>query len=272
MSVQGVLSVAVVECVKLLAQIKTRVLLLVCLVAPFAFAIAMRIQSSLPTDTIFGRAVNESGPAVPLVILGFAGLWAFPVLTSIVGGDVFAAEDRYGTWSTVLTRSRSRSEVFGGKVVAAMAFSTAAVAVLAVSSVAAGASIIGFTPLVDLSGVLLPPGEAFERVGTAWLSVLPPVFGFTALAVVLSVFTRSSAAGIGLPVVIGLAMQLVAFVDGPELARQLLLTSAFGAWHGLLTAPVFHGPLVYGVAVSAIYFVVCLTMAHRLITRREIGR
>lgn len=272
MSLKGVLSVVVVECAKLLAQIKMRLLLLVCFVAPFAFAIAMRIQSSLPTDTIFGRAVNESGPAVPLVVLGFAGLWAFPVLTSIVGGDVFASEDRYGTWSAVLTRSRSRAEMFAGKVVTALGFSTLAVAVLGLSSVAAGAFVIGYTPLVDLSGVQLPPREAFMRVGASWLSVLPPAFGFTALAVLLSVATRSSAAGIGLPVVIGLAMQLLAFIDGPEVARQALITSAFGAWHGLLTVPTFHGPLIYGAVVSAVYFIVCLSVAHRLLVRREIGR
>jgi ABC-2 type transport system permease protein len=272
MSLQGVHSVVMVETAKLLAQIKVQLLLLSCVVAPLGFAIAMRVQSSLPTDTIFGRAVGDSGPAVPLVVLGFAALWAFPVLTSIVGGDVFAAEDRYGTWSTLLTRSRTRGEIFAGKVVTALAFSILAVAALAISSIAAGALVIGFTPLVDLSGVLLAPRDAFNRVSVSWLSILPPAFGFTALAVLLSVVTRSSAAGIGLPVVIGLGMQLLAFIDGPELARQVLISSAFGAWHGLLVTPAFHGPLIYGAVVSTVYFVACLTAAHRLLMRRDIGR
>ena len=73
------------------------------------FAAAMRVQSSLPADTLFGRAVTDSGFAIPLVVLGFAALWPLPVLASIAGGDVFSAEDRYGTWKTVLTRSRSRA-------------------------------------------------------------------------------------------------------------------------------------------------------------------
>ena len=67
-------------------------------------------------------------------------------------------------------------------------------------------------------------------------------------AILLSVATRSSAAGIGLPVVIGLLMQLVAFVDGPEegaapaphqcvrrLARCLVpagLSRSIDQWHG----------------------------------------
>jgi ABC-2 type transport system permease protein len=253
----------------LCAQLKVRLALAACLISPFAFAAAMRLQSSLPTDTLFGRWVTDSGFAVPLVVLGFAALWAFPVLASIVAGDVFSAEDRYGTWSTVLTRSRSRAEVFAGKVLAALAFSTAGVAVMAISSVAAGALIVGRQPLVSLSGILLPPGQATASVVLAWMSVLLPVFGFTALAVLVSIVTRSSAAGIGLPVVAALTMQLFAFVDSPD-GPQLLITSAFEAWHGFLTEPLYFRPLVYGTTVSLLYTVACLSIVPSAL-RRDIG-
>ena len=93
MSVRGSLAVAGVECSKLVAQPKARLVLAVCVAGPFAFAVAMRVQSSVPSDTLFGRAVKESGFAVSLVVLGFAALWAFPVLTSVVGGDLFSARD-----------------------------------------------------------------------------------------------------------------------------------------------------------------------------------
>jgi ABC-2 type transport system permease protein len=260
-----------VECSKLAAQFKARIVLAACAVGPFAFAVAIRVQSSVPSDTLFGRSVKESGFAVPLVVLGFAALWALPVLTSVVGGDLFSSEDRYGTWKTVLTRSRSRGEMFAGKVLTALGFSLLAVAVLAVSSVAAGWLFVGPAPLIDLSGILLSPSQALKRVGLAWASVLPPTLGFTALAVLLSVATRSSAAGIGLPVVAALTMQLYAFVDGPETVRRLLITSAFGAWHGLLSEPAYYGPLVDGTIVSVAYFIVCLTIAYCMLRRRDIG-
>jgi ABC-2 type transport system permease protein len=270
-SVRGALAVAGVECSKLTAQLKTRIVLAACVAGPFAFATAMRVQSTAPTDTLFGRAVTESGFAVPLVVLGFAALWAFPVLTSVVGGDVFSSEDRYGTWTTVLTRSRSRSEMFAGKVLTALGFSLLAVAALAASSVAAGVLVIGAGPLIDLSGSLRSPAHALIGVALAWATVLPPAFAFTALAVLLSAATRNSAAGIGLPVVAALAMQLYAFVDGPEMLRQLLLTSAFGAWHGLLAAPPYYGPLIQATIVSALYFVLCLAIAYRVLRHRDIG-
>ena len=271
MTVRGVLAVVGVECAKLSAQLKARIVLAVCAVTPFAFAAAMRVQTSVPSDTLFGRAVTESGFAVPLVVLGFAALWAFPVLTSVVGGDLFSAEDRYGTWSTLLTRSRSRAEIFAGKVVTALGFAMLAVSVLATSSLAAGMSIVGRQPLINLSGVIMPPAAALIHVTLAWVSVLAPAFAFTALAVLLSIATRSSVAGVGLPVVAGLTMQLLALVDGPEAARRLLMTSAFGAWHGLLIAPPAHRPLIHAVTMNGVYFVVFLAGAYRVLRRRDIG-
>jgi ABC-2 type transport system permease protein len=271
MRLQGVTAAASVECSKLSAQLKTRLALAACVAGPFVFAAAVRVQSSLPEDTLFGRAVKESGFAVSLVVLGFAALWVLPVLTSIVGGDVFSAEDRYSTWKTVLTRSCQRSEVFTGKVLAALGFSLIAMAVLAVSSVAAGLLVIGPGPLVSLSGTLLPPSRALSRVALAWVSMLPPMFGMTAVAVLVSVATRNSAAGIGLPVVAALAMQLFALIDVPDTFRRVLITSAFGAWHGLLTEPTYGGQLMYGTAVSVGYAVISLAIAYYVLRRRDIA-
>jgi ABC-2 type transport system permease protein len=271
-TLHGVRAVVGVECAKVGAQLKARGVLTVCIAGPFAFVAAMRVQSEMPEDTLFGRALKESGFATPLVILGFAALWVFPVLTAVVGGDVFSAEDRYGTWATALTRSRTRAEVFAGKVVTALGFSTLAVLVLAASSMLAGILVVGRQPLVDLSGALLEPQHALARVALAWLTVLPPAFGFTALAVLISVATRSSAAGIGLPVVAGLAMQLYAYVDGAEMVRRLLIASAFNAWHGLLNQHPYYRPVIHGSIVSAVYCAGCLLLAYRILRTRDVGR
>ena len=56
------------------------------------------------------------------------------------------------------------------------------------------------------------------------------------------------------------------------MARQLLITSAFEAWHGFLTDPPYLRPLLYGMTVSLFYTVTCLVVAYRLLLRRDIGR
>ena len=58
---------------------------------------------------------------------------------------------------------------------------------------------------------------------------------------------------------------------GPEAIRRLLITSAFGAWHGLLTEPPYYTPIVHGSIVSGVYFVVCLVVAYRMLRRRDIA-
>jgi ABC-2 type transport system permease protein len=244
--------------------------LAVCAAAPPAFVAAIRAQSSVPSDTLFGRAVTESGFATPLVILGFSGLWALPVIASLAGGDIFAAEYRYRTWATVLTRSRSRPELFAAKAAAAFAFCALAVTTLAASATAAGVLGVGAQPLVDLSGAVLPPAAALQRVALAWISVLPPSLGFAALAIAIAVTTRSTAAAVGLPVLAAFAMQLSSVLDASDAARRALLTTAFESWHGVLASPLFYRPLVFGTLVSGIYTFGCMAAAYRVFCTRDI--
>ena len=90
---------------KLADAAASRALALLCVLGPFAFTVILRSQTGTPSDTIFGVWVHSSGFAIPLVVLAFAGSWGFPVLAGVLAGDIFSAEDRYGTWKTVLTRS-----------------------------------------------------------------------------------------------------------------------------------------------------------------------
>ncbi len=265
----GAVAVLRVEGSKLAAQAKVWAVLGACLLGPFAFVALASTQSSLPEDTLFGRWVKASGFAVPLVVLGFAAAWALPVLTSVVAGDILSAEDRHGTWPTLLTRSRSREELFVGKALTAFAYTLVAVSVLAVSSIVAGAFLVGRQPLIGLSGTETDPARSLALVALAWVCILPPVLAFTALALLVSAVTRSSAAGVGLPVLVGFVMQLSSLVDGPHAVRRLLLTPAFEAWHGLFAEPRFYGPLLQGAATSAAYFAVCLSAAYLVVCRRQ---
>jgi ABC-2 type transport system permease protein len=268
-SARGVFRCARVEARKLLAQRQCALVLAVCAIAPFAFVAALRTQDGVPSDTLFGRHVHETGFATPLVVLGFAGLWGLPVVAGLAGGDIFASEDRHRTWAAVLTRSRGRAEVFDAKVLVAFLFAALALFVLAAAAVAAGVLLVGTEPLVDLTGVLLPAPAAFAAVALAWASVLPPLLAITAAAILLSVSTRSSVAGVGVPVVAAFVLELCAFADGPEVIRRLLPTTAFDAWHGLLTHPAFYGPIVHGTVVNAVCGAASILIARRIFLRRD---
>jgi ABC-2 type transport system permease protein len=257
------------EIVKLAALVRTRAMLIGCLVVPPIVVAVLRSQRP-PADTLFGRLIHQSGYAVPLLLLGFLIQWVFPLLTSLVAGDICASEDQHGTWKTVLTRSVGRGQLFWAKTLAAVTFAVSAFVVLAGSVIISSLLLVGTQPLTGLTGQTIPPGRALLLVVAAWLATLPALIGFTALSILLSVRTRNPALAVVGPVVIGLAMGLLGSVGGIGLLRRALLTTPLESWHGLFTATPFTGPLVQGVLVSALWTIACLALAHSSLRRRDI--
>jgi ABC-2 type transport system permease protein len=264
-----VLSVYRVERRKLLAQLSTRVLALVCLLGPVAFAVLLRLQSGVPADTLLGAWVHSSGYALPFVVLGFGGFWGFPVLAGVLAGDLFSSEDRYGTWKTLLTRSATRADVFAGKVLAAAMLAVALVCVTTLSSIASGLLLTGDGPLVGLGGNVIGSGECLLLVLASWLLALLGVLAFTSLAVLFSLASRNGIVGVIGPVLAGLVMQLLALIGSGTWLHLLLLASTFGDWHGLLAAPRFYGPLVVGICICALWALACLGASWSILRRRD---
>jgi len=265
----GVRSAYRTERRKLATQLPCRALALLCVLGPFAFTAILTSQTGSPSDTIFGVWVHSSGFAIPLVVLAFAGSWGFPVLAGVLAGDIFSAEDRYGTWKTVLTRSCRRRELFVGKVLAAATFSAGLIALLAASSLAAGLLLVGDQSLVGLSGALLAPGRCVVLVLTSWIVSVLPMLGFASLAVLLSVATRNGIVGVLGTILAALVMQLLALVGTGTWVHGLLLTSAFDGWHGLFTTHPFYSQLLVASIASVAWITACLTAAWAILRRRD---
>ncbi|MEC3976204.1 ABC transporter permease [Amycolatopsis sp. H20-H5] len=257
------------ELVKLLAQWRIRLLLLACWLAPALFVAVVSQQSSLPVDTLFGRWMNVTGWAGPLVMLGFAGTYALPLLTSVVAGDVFASEDRLGTWRHLLVAVRSYRRIFVAKALASLTVILALVVGLAVSSAAGGVLAVGDRPLVGLDGHLLAPADAAGQVLLAWTCVLAPTLALAAIGLLGSVALGRSPMGLLLPAVIALTMQLAQMLPLPVAVRLALPSYAFIAWNGLFTSPAQLGPLLIGIGVSLVWAVTATTLAYRLFLRRD---
>jgi ABC-2 type transport system permease protein len=263
-------SAVVWETRKLRAQLRTKALLAGAVLVPIAVVLIVHSQPRPPKDTLFGRFATENGFAMALLILGFATQWVLPLLTAIVAGDIFANEDQHGTWKTVLTRSMSRSKLFWAKAVVATVFALLALVLLAASTIASSLLIVGHGPLTGLSGQTIAPSHALALVSASWVAMAPPMIGFTCLALLFSIWSRNGAVGIAAPVVLGLVMQLIGALGGIETLRPYLLSTPFEAWHGLLTAPRFTGPLLDGVVTSAGWSLVCLVAAFLIMRRRDI--
>ena len=257
------------ELVKQLAQWRVRLLILACWIGPALAVIVVSKQGTLPSDTLFGREMHATGWAGALVVLSFAGSWFFPLLTSVVAGDVFSAEDRLGTWRHLLVAVRSPRRIFVGKALASFTVLLMCLPGLAVSGIVGGL-VVGSRPLTGLDGHLLSPADAAGKLLLAWLCVLAPILAFAAIGLLASVIFGRSPIGLLLPAFGGLGMQLASQVlPMPAAVRVALPSYAFLSWNGLFTSPPQLGSLLTGIVVSLAWAVAAIALAYLLFMRRD---
>jgi ABC-2 type transport system permease protein len=257
------------ELTKLLTQWRIRGILLVCLIAPAGFVAVVSGQTSLPTDTVFGRSMHATGWAGSLVVLAFVCSWGLPLLTSLVAGDVFASEDRLGTWQHLLVAVRSPRKIFVAKAVASLSVIVLMVGILCASSIFGGLAAVGSRPLVGLDGHTLAPGDAARGVLLAWLCMLAPTLAFAAVGLLGSVVLGRSPMGLVVPAVLALAMALVLMLPVPVSFRMSLPSNTFLAWRGVFTEPAQTGPLLIGITVSLAWAVVATCLAYAIFVHRD---
>jgi len=257
------------ELVKLVSQWRLRLVFLSCLLAPAVYTAVVSQQTSLPADAVYGRLMNQSGWAGSLVILVFMGTLVLPLLTSVVAGDIFAVEDRLGTWGHLLVAVRSPHRIFQAKALAALTVTVALLAALVVSSIAGGLISIGGHPLPGLDGHPMGSGELARTVLLAWLSIVPPTLAFSAVGLLGSVALGRSPLGLLMPVVVALVLGAIHLMPVPVALRVALPTNAFISYRGLFTTPGQLGSLWIGLGVSFAWTVLATFLAYRLFLRRD---
>jgi ABC-2 type transport system permease protein len=231
-------------------------------------AAVLQLQAGLPTDTLYGRWVQDVGLAFPLVLLGSAGVWGVPVLASLVAGDVMSSEDAHGTWAMLLTRSRSRWQLLWGKALVAALATVGLVVALGLSALLSGVLLVGRQDLVGLTGQPIGFTTGVGLVVLAWLSTLPTALAISAGALLVSAATRSSLLGVVVPSLVAGGLGLVGLLAPLGAVRPLLLAPGLTAWYGLLTEDRALGPLL-GSSLAALGYAVLFLGASVLLLRRR---
>ena len=190
------------------------------------------------------------------------------MIAGVVAGDLFASEDRYGTWKTILTRRPRAGGVRGQGTRCGGLRHRAARARGAVEP--AGRVDLHGRPGdgraqrdVDL------PGGSLALLLIAWLVSLLPLLAFMSLGVLFSVATRNGIMGVLGPVLVALVMQLLALVGKGSVVHVLLVGSAFDDWHGLLVSHRFFGPLIESSLVSVAWIAASLGGAWMILRGRD---
>jgi ABC-2 type transport system permease protein len=259
------------EILKLLAQKRTYLGLGVAMLVPLIFTFVLIIKPGGPNDIPLGRYIRQTGLALPFVVLFFMSIWAFPLITALVAGDIVASESHNGTLKTILTRSRNRGQIYAGKVLAA--FTYTAFVLLAMGTVAVVAASIewGFNPLTSLSGTTISAGHALGLLAASLAIYAWPMAAIAAFGLFLSTITRNSAAAVVGTLMWALFMQLLGVLPGTEAIRPYLLGEQFQAWHGFLRTPADWTPVVRALWVCAIYVTVPVAAGYLVFLRRDVA-
>jgi ABC-2 type transport system permease protein len=259
------------ELSKLCAQKRTYLGLVGAMLVPIAFVIALAAQKGAgPTDVPLGRALRDTGLAIPFVVLFFMSIWGLPLVTALVAGDIVASESHNGTLKTILTRSRDRGEVFAGKVCAAATYTLVALFAMVIVGVTAGVIQFGWHPLVSLSGTKVAPLTGLGLLALSTAVYAWPLLAIAAFGLMLSTVTRNSAASVVGTLMFALLMQLLGALPGTESIRPYLLGEQFSAWHGLLRRPTDWAPIERAAWVCAIYAALSLGAGYLVFLRRDV--
>ena len=267
----GIATVYRWELRKLRSQKRTYLGLGAAALVPLIFIVALLSSSGGPEDVPFGRYVRETGLAIPLVGLLFSSIWLFPLITSLVAGDIVASEDNHGTLKTILTRSTERWQIFVAKLLASFSYALLALAVFVGVGLVIGGIIWGFDPLTSLSGTRIAPGRGMLLIAGATLAYFIPMMAIAAIAFLLSTVTHNSAGAVVGTLILSFMMQLLAVISGLHFMRPYLLSEQFDSWQGLLREPTDWAPIGHAAWVSACYAVPAVLWAFVAFVRRDVA-
>jgi ABC-2 type transport system permease protein len=257
---------------KLVAQKRTFLGIGAAFAVPVIFTIALLADSNGggPEGVPFGEYVRESGLAIPLVCLFFGAIWLLPLITSLVAGDIVAAEDHNGTLKTILTRSVDRWHVFTGKLLAALTYTLGILATYVGVGVVVGGIAFGFEPLTTLSGTTVGVGRALYLTAAGAVTYALPLMAIASIALLLSTLSRNSAAAVVGTLMVSIALQIVGSISALDFLDPYLLSTQFNAWEGLLREPVDWAPVVRAAWVSALYALPAVAWAFTVFLRRDV--
>jgi ABC-2 type transport system permease protein len=267
----GTLTIYRWELRKLRAQKRTYLGLGAAALVPLIFVIALVTQGGQPEEVAFGRYVNETGLAIPLVLLLFGSVWMFPLITALVAGDIVAAEDRHDTLKGILTRSVERHQVFAGKALATFTYAVLAIAVMGAVALGAGILASGFNSITSLSGTEISAGEGLGLVGLSLLVYLVPILAIASIGLFLSTVFRNSAAAIVGTLMFSLLVQLIGILPGLGAIQPYLLSTQFDAWQGFLRTPIDWDPVIRALWVCALYAGPALIAGALVFLRRDVA-
>jgi ABC-2 type transport system permease protein len=221
-------------------------------------------------------AVLSSGALFPAAALAIVLPVFLPVAVAVVAGDSIAGEAGSGTLRYLLTRPVGRTRLLFAKLVALVAYTLAAVALVTGTAYLTGIMLFGAQPIAatpsglttsnlagatTLSGTAMTPTDIALRTLGAVSFIVVSMLGVGAIALFLSTITDSPL-GAALGALAALvASEVLVTVNAAAAVDPYLPTRYWLAWIDFFREPIVWRNIDRGFAVQGVYVLVFLGAA-----------
>ncbi|MFF8278065.1 ABC transporter permease [Streptomyces lateritius] len=263
-----------VEALRQLKRRRTLVMGAVLAALPFVLIIAFAIGGGPDGDrngriTLMDTATASAANFAATCLFVSAGfLLVVPV--ALFCGDTVASEASWSSLRYLLAAPVPRARLLWSKLAVALGFSAAAMVLLPLVALAAGAVAYGWGPLKLPTGGALPAAETLPRLALAVAFVFVSQLVTAGLAFWLSTRTDAPLGAVGGAVGLTIIGNVLDAVTALGSWRDFLPAHWQFAWADALQPQLEWGGMARGAAVSVTYALILFALAFRGFARKDI--
>jgi ABC-2 type transport system permease protein len=225
---------------------------------------------------------DRSGMSVPVIALASTMKFFLPLAVAVFAGESVAGEAGWGSLRYALARPVSRTRYLLSKLVVALGFSIAAVALVPLAALVAGTVAFGWHPFTAIDGsastavhstiVTFATGAALARLGIGTAYVAAGMMSIFAFAFLLSTLTSrpfaAVAGGVGLTIV---SRVLNAdYLPGVAVLNHWMPNNDVDLWQHFFQDPYQTTGMSHFLVLQLIYAAVFLSIAWWWFERKDI--
>ncbi|MFB4313682.1 ABC transporter permease [Actinomadura sp. 21ATH] len=192
------------------------------------------------------------------------------VAVALFCGDTVASEAGWSSLRYLLAAPVPRARLLRQKLIVSLSYAAAAVLVLPLMSLVAGAVVFGWGPVELPTGGSVPVGTALERMAIIVGYSLIVQLVVASLAFLLSVVTDSPLGAVGGAVGLVIVSNILDAVTALGGWRDFLPSHWMWAWMDALQPQIQWSGMAKGTAVSVAYSAVLLALAFRRFQRKDV--
>ncbi|MEI7778574.1 MAG: ABC transporter permease [Actinomycetes bacterium] len=238
---------------------------------PALIGIAVKVSAPPPgAGPDFLGQVTGNGLFLVYTALSVCLPLFLPLGIGVVAGDSIAGEANIGTLRYLLTVPVGRGRLLAVKALAVLAYSAAALAMVAVSGLITGAILFGIHPLTLLSGDTVSVGSGVLRTLGVIAYVTFALTGLVALGLFISTLTEGPIAAMAATVAVTIIVEVLDAVPQLGASRQWLFTHNWLGFGELLRLQINFGTLLTWSALQLGYIAIFGSLAWARFTTKDI--